>query len=78
MKWFIIVLMMGVHDDGGKDVFWYQKPEFQSFDQCRDFVTYNAMNIKMQMQSEFGLQPIENVFCVREDKTQYFGVPTPA
>ena len=75
MKWFIIVLMMSAYADGTQDMFWYAQPEFNTVQECQVFVTYNAGNIKMQMRGEFGPQPIETVYCVREDHLDDFGVP---
>ena len=76
MKWFIIVLMMGTYPDGSKDVFWYQQPKFDTVEECKFYVGYNAGSIKRDMQIEFQLKPIETVYCVREDKLDVFGVPT--
>ena len=76
MKWFIIVLMMGTYPDGSKDVFWYQQPKFDTVEECKLYVGYNAGSIKRDMQIEFQLKPIETVYCVREDKLDLFGVPT--
>jgi len=75
MKWFIIILMMSTYADGSKDSFWFKKPHFNSVEECQLYVTYNANNIKMQMRGEFGPQPIETVYCVREDHLDDFGVP---
>ena len=76
MKWFIIVLMMGTYPDGSKDVFWYQQPEFDTVEECKLYVGYNAGSIKRDMQIEFQLKPVDMVYCVREDKLDVFGVPT--
>lgn len=70
MKWFILVLMMGTQTDGARDWFWYQKPEFQTVDECIMYVQQNAIEIKADMQFEFGLRPVEMVYCVREDKVK--------
>ena len=78
MKWFIIVLMMGTYPDGSKDVFWYQQPKFDTVEECKFYVGYNAGSIKRDMQIEFQLKPIETVYCVREDKLDVFGVPVSA
>jgi len=75
MKWFIIVLMMGAYPDGTKDMFWYDKPQFNTVEECQLYVTFNADSIKMNMAGQYGPQPIEMVYCVREDRLSQFGVP---
>ena len=67
---------MGTYPDGSKDVFWYQQPMFETVEECQLYVGYNASSIKMEMQFQFDLKPIEMVYCVREDKLDTFGVPT--
>ena len=67
--------MMGTYPDGTKDVFWYQQPQFHTVEECQSFVAFNASSIKNTMQIEFDGKPIEIVYCVREDKLDFFGVP---
>lgn len=75
MKWFIIVLMMGAYSNGTQDMFWYNKPEFNTVEECQLYVTFNADSIKMNMAGMYGPKPIEMVYCVREDHLTEFGVP---
>lgn len=70
MKWFILVVMMGTFSDGSKDTFLYFKPEFDTVEQCQEYVYQTAPEIKKQMMIEFMGKPIETVFCIREDKIE--------
>ena len=75
MKWFIIVLMMGAYADGTKDMFWYDKPEFNTVEECQLYVTFNADSIKMNMAGQDGTKQIEMGYCGGEDHLEEFGVP---
>ena len=70
MKWLILVLMIGTHPDGSKDTFLYFKPEFDSVEQCQNYVYRTAPEIRKHMMIEFMGKPIEQVFCIREDKIE--------
>ena len=70
MKWFILVLMMGTFSDGSKDTFLYFKPEFDTVEQCQEYVYQTAPEIKKQMMIEFMGKSIETVFCIREDNIE--------
>jgi hypothetical protein len=74
MKWFVIVLMVGTYSDGSKDVFWYNKNNFPTVEDCHTFVYDNASLIGKHMTQQFGPKPIERVYCVREDKLELFGL----
>jgi len=68
MKWFILVLMMGTFSDGSKDTFLYFEPEFDTVEQCQEYVYRQAPEIKRHMMIEYQGKPIDMVYCVREDK----------
>ena len=68
MKWFILVLMMGTYSDGSKDTFLFFEPEFNTVEQCQEYVYRQSPAIKRQMMIEYQGKPIEMVYCVREDK----------
>lgn len=68
MKWFIIVLMLGTYSDGSKDTFLYFQPEFESVEDCKEYVYDYASEIRKQMMIEFQGKSIEMVYCVREDR----------
>ena len=68
MKWFILVLMMGTFSDGSKDTFLYFEPEFDTVEQCQEYVYQQAPEIKRHMMIEYQGKPIDTVYCVREDK----------
>jgi len=68
MKWFILVLMMGTFSDGSKDTFLYFEPEFDTVEQCQEYVYRQASEIKRHMMIEYQGKSIDMVYCVREDK----------
>jgi len=68
MKWFILVLMLGTFSDGSKDTFLFFEPEFDTVEQCQEYVYRQAPEIKRQMMIEYQGKPIDMVYCVREDK----------
>jgi hypothetical protein len=70
MKWFILVLMMGTFSDGSKDTFLFFEPEFDTVEQCQEYVYRQAPEIKRQMMIEYQGKPIDTVYCVREDKLE--------
>ena len=70
MKWFILVLMMGTFSDGSKDTFLFFEPEFDTVEQCQEYVYRQASEIKRQMMIEYQGKPIDMVYCVREDKLE--------
>ena len=70
MKWFILVLMMGTFSDGSKDTFLFLEPEFDTVEQCQEYVYRQAPEIKRQMMIEYQGKPIDMVYCVREDKLE--------
>ena len=68
MKWLILVLMMSTYADNSKDTFVFFEPEFDTVEQCMEYVYQQAPKIKRQMFIEYQGKPIETVFCVRQDK----------
>ena len=68
MKWFILVLMLGTYSDGSKDTFLYFEPEFDTVEQCQEYVYRQAPEIKRHMIMEYQGKSIEMVYCVREDR----------
>ena len=68
MKWFMVIIIMGVYNDGGQDIYLYQKPTFNTVNECTSYVKEYATDIFQHMQQEFSMKEIERVLCVREDK----------
>jgi hypothetical protein len=68
MKWFILVFMLGMNPDGTKDTFLYFQPEFDTVEQCQQYVYQNSTELRNQMLIEFQGRSIEQVYCIREDK----------
>ena len=75
MKWFILVLMMGTFSDGSKDTFLYFEPEFDTVEQCQEYVYRQASEIKRHMMIEYQGKPIEMIYCVREDRLKKITQP---
>ena len=72
MKWYILVVMMGMFSDGSQDIFVYHKPELPSLDACQEYVYVQSAEIRNQTMIQFEGKQIEQVFCMREDKLKKF------
>jgi len=72
MKWYILVVMMGMFSDGSQDIFVYHQPELPSLQACQEYVYVESATIRQQMMMEFEGKQIEQVFCMREDKLDKF------
>jgi hypothetical protein len=59
---------MGTYSDGSKDTFLFFEPEFNTVEQCQEYVYRQSPEIKRQMMIEYQGKSIEMVYCVREDK----------
>jgi hypothetical protein len=59
---------MGTYSDGSKDTFLFFEPEFNTVEQCQEYVYRQSPAIKRQMMIEYQGKSIEMVYCVREDK----------
>lgn len=72
MKWFILVVMMGIHSDGTQDTYVYTQPTLPTLEACQRYV-YEASNaIRMDMMIEFNGKQIDKVFCIEEQKLKEF------
>ena len=70
MKWFIVVLMLGVNTDGTRDTFVYTQPKFDTADACQEYVYINSGQMGRAMMQEFQGKQIENVYCIQKDKLE--------
>lgn len=70
MKWFIVVLMLGVNTDGTRDTFVYTQPNFDTVDACQEYVYINSTQLGRSMIEEFQGKQIERVFCIQKDKLE--------
>jgi len=68
MKWFIVVLMLGINTDGTRDTFVYTQPTFDSVDACQEHVYIHSTEMGQAMMQQFQGRLIENVYCIQKDK----------
>lgn len=68
MKWFIVVLMLGINTDGSQDTFVYTQPHFDTADACQQYVFVNSTQLEQAMMQAFQGKQIESVFCIQKDK----------
>ena len=64
--------MMGSHPDGAKDTYLYFTPEFETVEDCKNYVYFNAGSIKNHMQMEFDGNVPEMIYCMTEKKVKEF------
>ena len=72
MKWFILVVIMGIHSDGTQDTYVFTKPVLPTLEDCQKYVYENSSVIRNDMLIEFEGRPIEKVFCIEEKKLEQF------
>ena len=72
MKWFIYVIMMGMHSDGTQDTYLYTEPTLPTLEACQSYVYTMSNQIRMDMMIEFNGKQIERVFCIEEEKLKKF------
>ena len=72
MKWFVLVVMLGMNTDGTQDLFIYNEPTLDTLDQCQQYVYQAGPSIRRHMWTEFDGRDIERVYCIREDKLKLF------
>ena len=70
MKWLIVVFFVGVYSDGTQDTYVFQKPSFESLEECM-----SAAKDKQQIGSfvrqiliDVGYKDIHKVVCTTENK----------
>jgi hypothetical protein len=73
MKWLILVVMMGMYDDGSQDTYLFFDPHFETLEQCQEYVYNESASIRSRMMFEYQGKSIERVFCIREDKLGILG-----
>ena len=72
MKWFVLVIVMGMYGNGDQDVYVYDEPKLDSLEQCQSWVYTSSAALRVDIQRKFeGRQP-QQVFCIREDKLEEF------
>lgn len=76
MKWFVLVLMLGMNPDGSVDTYIFTDPH-KSLEECQTYVYNNSSSLKNKLMIEFEGKPIDRVFCIEEDKLKkYFELVT--
>ena len=67
--WIIIVVMLGMNPEGNKDIYIFDNPKHESSEVCKEYVMANAVELMFYTQTYYGPnRPIEQIYCVPEDK----------
>ena len=72
MKWFVLVIMMGMYSDGTQDVFIYNDMGLNSLEECQMWVAGSSRAIRQDMMNKFDGRSIEKVFCINEERLEQF------
>lgn len=72
MKWYILIIMMGMYPDGTNDTYVYTQPTLPSLEACQQYVYQQSDVLRQDMMIEFDGKSIERVFCIREEKLKKF------
>ena len=67
LKILVVVLMVGVTETGGRDLYVFTDPVFETVEECKEWAMTNPGPIIMETAEHYGRRPIENVFCVPEE-----------
>ena len=67
MKWLIVVFFVGVYSDGTQDTYVFQKPSFESLEECMSAAT-DKQQIVQQILIDVGYKDIHKVVCTTESK----------
>lgn len=72
MKWFVLVIMMGMYSDGTQDVFIYNNMGLNSLEECQMWVAGSSRAMRQDMMNKFDGKSIEKVFCINEERLEQF------
>ena len=72
MKWYILIIMMGMYSDGTQDTYVYTTPTLPSLEACQQYVYQQSDVLRQDMMIEFDGKSIERVFCIEEKKLEQF------
>lgn len=79
MEWFLMAIMSLTYDGGlYKDVYIWQNPNFESSEQCLEYVQNNKEMIHVHAMSVFPGDKIDRLLCVHKDKLAEFLEKAPA
>jgi hypothetical protein len=72
MKWFLVAFMAMTYNDGGKDLYIWYNPTFDSSIECTEWVKKNNDTIYLNLMEEFPNDRLDKLFCIEEDKLEKF------
>jgi hypothetical protein len=72
MKWFVLVMMMGMYSDGTQDIYVYNDMGLKSLEECQTWVSVSGRALRQDMMNKFDGKQIERVFCIEEKKLREF------
>lgn len=72
MKWFLVAFMSMTYSDGGKDLYIWYNPTFNSNTECTEWVKGNNNTIYLNLMEKFPNDRLDKLFCIQEDKLKKF------
>lgn len=72
MKWFVLVVVMGMYPGGDQDIYVYPDLGLNTLEQCQSWVYTASPALRQDIQQNFEGRVPERVFCIREDRLKQF------
>ena len=70
LKVLVVVLMAGIMENGGRDLYVFTKPTFTTIESCKEWAQQNPDQVIWTIAQEYGQRPIEMVYCVDEEQVK--------
>ena len=73
MKWFLLAIMTATYNGGlEKDTYIWQQPNFDTVEQCREYVANNNTAIFFHLKQVFPNDNLDRLLCVNQEKLKQF------
>ena len=70
LKILVVVLMAGVMENGGRDLYVFTTPTFENIESCNQWASTNPEQVIWTVAQSYGQRPIEMVYCVDEEQVK--------
>ena len=70
LKVLVVVLMAGIMENGGRDLYVFTKPTFNSIQACTEWAQQNPEQVVWTVAQSYGQRSIDMVYCVDEEQVK--------
>ena len=70
LKVLVVVLMAGIMENGGRDLYVFTKPTFNSIQAWTEWAQQNPEQVVWTVAQSYGQRPIDMVYCVDEEQVK--------